>query len=169
MMGHDCTSRHTAHPQYPCMYSVVAADGRLTRNDLRERAHESLALLREALVTEAGLKDVALEPLFDLDCYGRLLGMFELNNVGIRDLSPLPAFFKVWRGVADVVSIRTVAHAIAAHHLPQAVLAAPEPQRNLLEDEYTAIAQSVAENNRGACDDRCDVRVAVPWPAKCLG
>lgn len=81
------------HTHY--IYSVVAADGRLTRNDLRERAQESLALLREAFVTEAGQNDVALEPLFDLDCYGRLLGMFEMNNVGIRDLSPLPAFFKV--------------------------------------------------------------------------
>lgn len=51
--------------------------------------------------------------------------------------------------------------------MSQAVLAAPEPQRNLLEDEYIAMAQAVAENNRGACDDRCVVCVAVQCPAPC--
>jgi hypothetical protein len=38
---------------------------------------------------------LGVEPLLELNAYGRILGLFEHNNVGIRDLSPLPGALKV--------------------------------------------------------------------------
>lgn len=45
---------------------------------LRELAAESLELLTEALPSHASL----FPELFELDVYGAIIGMFELNNLG---------------------------------------------------------------------------------------
>jgi hypothetical protein len=51
--------------------------------ELRSLAADSLDLLKGAVYDER------YPTLFDLDVYGSLVGMFELNNLGISILSPL--------------------------------------------------------------------------------
>ncbi|KAK9811846.1 hypothetical protein WJX72_011125 [[Myrmecia] bisecta] len=57
------------------------------RADVKELAADSLELL------SAALYDSRFEPLFSLDVYGSIVGMFELNNLGIWVASPVQDYF----------------------------------------------------------------------------
>ena len=71
---------------------MLPAKSKLTPSSLRERVSTSSGLLREALAAQFG---TSASELFGAECFARVLGMFEFNNIGIRDISPLPVFFKV--------------------------------------------------------------------------
>ncbi|TYJ98309.1 histone-lysine N-methyltransferase ATXR2 isoform X2 [Cucumis melo var. makuwa] len=57
------------------------------RMQIREMAFMSLQLLKEAIF------DVGCEPLFSLEIYGRIIGMFELNNLDLVVASPVEDYF----------------------------------------------------------------------------
>lgn len=51
--------------------------------ELKELASDSLNLLKAAIYDEC------FPALFDLDVYGSIVGMFELNNLGVQPLTCL--------------------------------------------------------------------------------
>lgn len=54
-----------------------------TRAELKDLASDSLDLLKGAIFDER------FAALFDLDVYGSIVGMFELNNLGVHTLTCL--------------------------------------------------------------------------------
>ncbi|PIA58505.1 hypothetical protein AQUCO_00500445v1 [Aquilegia coerulea] len=57
------------------------------REQIRELAFESLQLLKEAIF------DKECAPLFSLEIYGHIIGMFELNNLDLVVASPVEDYF----------------------------------------------------------------------------
>ncbi|CAK9315588.1 unnamed protein product [Citrullus colocynthis] len=57
------------------------------RMQIREMAFTSLQLLKEAIF------DMGCEPLFSLEIYGHIIGMFELNNLDLVVVSPVEDYF----------------------------------------------------------------------------
>ncbi|KAK8951636.1 Histone-lysine N-methyltransferase ATXR2 [Platanthera zijinensis] len=57
------------------------------RNSIRDLAFSSLQLLKEAIF------DIEFAPLFSLEIYGHIIGMFELNNLGLVVASPVEDYF----------------------------------------------------------------------------
>ncbi|XP_031254563.1 histone-lysine N-methyltransferase ATXR2 [Pistacia vera] len=57
------------------------------RKQIKELAFTSLKLLKEAIFEKE------CEPLFSLDVYGHIIGMFELNNLDLVVASPVEDFF----------------------------------------------------------------------------
>ncbi|XP_074296125.1 histone-lysine N-methyltransferase ATXR2-like [Silene latifolia] len=57
------------------------------RRQIKEMAFESLQLLKEAIF------DVDCAPLFSLEIYGHIIGMFELNNLDLVVASPVEEYF----------------------------------------------------------------------------
>ncbi|CAM6078619.1 unnamed protein product [Sphagnum tenellum] len=57
------------------------------RNQMKEIAAHSLSLLKQAIYKET------FSPLFTLDVYGHIIGMFELNNLEIVVASPVEDYF----------------------------------------------------------------------------
>ncbi|XP_078437215.1 histone-lysine N-methyltransferase ATXR2 isoform X2 [Wolffia australiana] len=66
---------------------VNISDEASFRTEIRDLAHESLQLLRAAIF------DVECGPLFSLDVYGHIIGMFELNNLDLVVASPVEDYF----------------------------------------------------------------------------
>lgn len=58
-------------------------------------AQESLSLL------QAAIYDERFPALFDLDVYGSIVGMFELNNLGIMSPSPICEFVEAVGDLPD--------------------------------------------------------------------
>ncbi|CAA6658308.1 unnamed protein product [Spirodela intermedia] len=57
------------------------------RMEIRDLAHKSLQLLKEAIFVQE------CAPLFSLDVYGHIIGMFELNNLDLVVASPVEDYF----------------------------------------------------------------------------
>jgi len=66
---------------------VDAVDERQFRDQMKEIASESLSLLKDAIYDEL------YAPLFSLEVYGHIIGMFELNNLEIVVASPVEDYF----------------------------------------------------------------------------
>ncbi|XP_052626369.1 histone-lysine N-methyltransferase ATXR2 isoform X1 [Lactuca sativa] len=66
---------------------VDACDEAAFRMQIRQLAFESLELLKEAIINEECL------PLFSLEIYGHIIGMFELNNLDLVVASPVEDYF----------------------------------------------------------------------------
>ncbi|KAL4312021.1 hypothetical protein GQ457_01G001410 [Hibiscus cannabinus] len=66
---------------------VDASDEATFRREIRELAFTSLQLLKEAIF------DTECEPLFSLEIYGHIIGMFELNNLDLVVASPVEDYF----------------------------------------------------------------------------
>ncbi|EIE20780.1 SET domain-containing protein [Coccomyxa subellipsoidea C-169] len=64
-------------------------DAACFRSDLHELAGDSLELLKEFLYDER------FPALFHLDVYGSIMGIFELNNLGIYVASPVEDYFEL--------------------------------------------------------------------------
>ena len=62
--------------------TAAAKDLRCICAELKDLASDSLNLLKAAIYDER------FPVLFDLDVYGSIVGMFELNNLGVSDHSP---------------------------------------------------------------------------------
>ncbi|KAJ4831688.1 Histone-lysine N-methyltransferase atxr2 [Turnera subulata] len=75
----DCTS--------PPEHTLDCSDGAAFRMEVRELAFESLQLLKAAIFDEE------CEPLFSLEIYGNIIGMFELNNLDLVVASPVEDYF----------------------------------------------------------------------------
>ncbi|DBA72664.1 TPA: hypothetical protein ACH3X2_010405 [Trebouxia sp. C0005] len=70
-------------------------DEQAFRKDLKDLAQESLSLLRAALFDER------FAALFELDVYGSIVGMFELNNLGIMSPSPVQEYMEAIHDLPD--------------------------------------------------------------------
>ncbi|KAJ1698168.1 hypothetical protein LUZ63_006680 [Rhynchospora breviuscula] len=57
------------------------------RTEIRDLASTSLELLKDAIF------DIECAPLFSLDAYGSIIGMFELNNLDLVVASPIEDYF----------------------------------------------------------------------------
>ncbi|OMO60161.1 hypothetical protein CCACVL1_24353 [Corchorus capsularis] len=66
---------------------IDASDEAAFRMQMRELAFTSLQLLKEAIF------DKECEPLFSLEIYGHIIGMFELNNLDLVVASPVEDYF----------------------------------------------------------------------------
>nr|XP_048328651.1 histone-lysine N-methyltransferase ATXR2 isoform X2 [Ziziphus jujuba var. spinosa] len=66
---------------------VESSDEAPFRMQIRSLAFTSLQLLKAAIF------DMECEPLFSLDIYGHLIGMFELNNLDLVVASPVEDYF----------------------------------------------------------------------------
>ncbi|KAG0568052.1 hypothetical protein KC19_7G182800 [Ceratodon purpureus] len=66
---------------------VDPVDERQFRNQMKEIAAQSLSLLKSAICEEN------YAPLFSLEIYGHIIGMFELNNLEIVVASPVEEYF----------------------------------------------------------------------------
>ncbi|CAH1423548.1 unnamed protein product [Lactuca virosa] len=66
---------------------VDACDEAAFRMQIRQLAFESLELLKDAIIDEECL------PLFSLEIYGHIIGMFELNNLDLVVASPVEDYF----------------------------------------------------------------------------
>jgi hypothetical protein len=66
---------------------VDSCDEDTFRQQIRDLALTSLQLLKDAIF------DSECAPLFSLDVYGHLIGMFELNNLGLVVPSPVEDYF----------------------------------------------------------------------------
>ncbi|KAJ7948179.1 histone-lysine N-methyltransferase ATXR2 [Quillaja saponaria] len=66
---------------------VNSSDETAFRMQIRELAFRSLQLLKEAVF------DKECEPLFSLEIYGHVIGMFELNNLDLVVASPVENYF----------------------------------------------------------------------------
>lgn len=66
---------------------VEPSDEVAFRMEIRELAFKSLQLLKEAIF------DKGCEPLFSLEIYGHIIGMFELNNLDLVVASPVEDYF----------------------------------------------------------------------------
>ncbi|XP_020570983.1 histone-lysine N-methyltransferase ATXR2 isoform X2 [Phalaenopsis equestris] len=62
-------------------------DEALFREQIRDMAFSSLQLLKEAIF------DIECAPLFSLEIYGHIIGMFELNNLDLVVASPVEDYF----------------------------------------------------------------------------
>ncbi|KAL0052681.1 hypothetical protein WJX82_005986 [Trebouxia sp. C0006] len=70
-------------------------DEQAFRQELKDLAQESLSLLRAALFDER------FAALFELDVYGSIVGMFELNNLGIMSPSPVQEYIEAIDDLPD--------------------------------------------------------------------
>ncbi|KAI6672828.1 hypothetical protein NL676_000734 [Syzygium grande] len=66
---------------------VDPSDEAVFRMEIKELAFKSLQLLKAAIF------DKECEPLFSLDIYGHIIGMFELNNLDLVVASPVEDYF----------------------------------------------------------------------------
>ncbi|XP_039040385.1 histone-lysine N-methyltransferase ATXR2-like [Hibiscus syriacus] len=66
---------------------IDVSDEATFRGQIRELAFTSLQLLKEAIF------DKECEPLFSLEIYGQIIGMFELNNLDLVVASPVEDYF----------------------------------------------------------------------------
>ncbi|WCJ37604.1 histone-lysine N-methyltransferase ATXR2 [Euphorbia peplus] len=66
---------------------VDCSDETAFRMDVRDLAFTSLQLLKDAIF------DLECEPLFSLEIYGNIVGMFELNNLDLVVASPVEDYF----------------------------------------------------------------------------
>ncbi|XP_024391830.1 histone-lysine N-methyltransferase ATXR2 isoform X1 [Physcomitrium patens] len=66
---------------------VDPADERQFRDQMKDIAAQSLTLLKKAIYEDK------YDPLFSLDVYGRIIGMFELNNLDLVVASPVEDYF----------------------------------------------------------------------------
>ncbi|KAL3157536.1 hypothetical protein ABBQ32_011992 [Trebouxia sp. C0010 RCD-2024] len=89
------------------------------RQELKDLASDSLNLLKAAIYDER------FPALFDLDVYGSIVGMFELNNLGIMSPSPIQEYSEA---VADLPHAdKAAAQAGVASVLSQLDLDTDEP------------------------------------------
>ncbi|KAL9229307.1 hypothetical protein vseg_004790 [Gypsophila vaccaria] len=70
-----------------CPEDVDECDEAAFRRQIKEVSFESLQLLKEAIF------DKECAPLFSLDIYGHIIGMFELNNLDLVVPSPVEEYF----------------------------------------------------------------------------
>ncbi|EXC23138.1 Histone-lysine N-methyltransferase [Morus notabilis] len=68
-------------------FDVESSDEEAFRAQIRSLAFSSLQLLRAAIF------DNECEPLFSLEIYGHIIGMFELNNLDLVVASPVEDYF----------------------------------------------------------------------------
>ncbi|KAI4322559.1 hypothetical protein L6164_022240 [Bauhinia variegata] len=66
---------------------IDSSDEAAFRSQIRDLAFKSLQLLKTAIF------DKELEPLFSLEIYGNIIGMFELNNLDLVVASPVEDYF----------------------------------------------------------------------------
>jgi len=70
------------------------------RKDMKEMAMESLDLLKHALSSTASTRwgniPLLLPALFDINVWGNIIGMFELNNLAIHVPSPLQRWLRLY-------------------------------------------------------------------------
>ncbi|DBA82713.1 TPA: hypothetical protein ACH3X1_006947 [Trebouxia sp. C0004] len=71
-------------------------DEQAFRRELKDLAQESMSLLRAAIFDER------FAALFELDVYGSIVGMFELNNLGIMSPSPVQEYIEAIDDLPDV-------------------------------------------------------------------
>ncbi|KAI5441878.1 hypothetical protein KIW84_011076 [Lathyrus oleraceus] len=70
-----------------CTDDIDSPDEASFRMQIKELAYESLQLLETAIF------DKECEPLFSLEIYGHIIGMFELNHLDLVVASPVEIYF----------------------------------------------------------------------------
>ncbi|KAK9805419.1 hypothetical protein WJX73_003394 [Symbiochloris irregularis] len=114
------------------------------RAELRDLAEESLDLLKPALAAQAS----AFPALFDLRVYGSIIGMFELNNLGMV----VPSV--VERYLLHVYMDRADPEILAQQHAARKIL---DPLREQLGDAYDQPCEGTAFYSLQSCiNHSCD-------------
>ncbi|WVZ87279.1 hypothetical protein U9M48_033940 [Paspalum notatum var. saurae] len=75
------------HFQWASKRDIDSSEEDLFRQQIRDLAFLSLQLLKDAIF------DPECAPLFSLDVYGHIIGMFELNNLDLVVASPVEDYF----------------------------------------------------------------------------